>query len=377
MNRILFFLLIITFFEAEAQSSSALTVGDSLYALGDYNKAIKAYQLAENSNAKIASCYETIGLETKALTYYKKAIAQNPRAVLAQFKYAKLLFKMGHYKSADSVFVHLKNGSPKNPALPYYIGLIREKMKDTMFFHHFKRALELDDNHQNSLYKLAKYYTEKRQFETAAAYTSKGLSINSESIRFLNLEALRSFYSKDYHAALEAYKKLLTLNQSNEQLHENLGISFQKTNQFEKAIEQFTILINTFDDKRPKWHYLIGKTFMSIKEYEKAQHHIEIAIALRELPLDEEYFMLSYVFRSKKDHESQMKALEKAILENPDNQQANYFLATAADNYFKDREVVIEYYERYLKRFGDQGNYSEYAKIRIKDIKEAMHFNKD
>ena len=184
-------------------------------------------------------------------------------------------------------------------------------------------------------------------------------------------------YSKDYHGALSAYKKLQKLGQSSRQLHENLAMSFSKTNQFEEAIDQYTLLINQFDDKNPSWHYQIAGVFGALHYYEKARRHYEIAILLKDLSSEAEYWSLSQLFGSQKEYRKQMEALNNVIAQNPQNQEAHYFLAAAADNYFKEIKTVIPFYENYLKKFGDNGRFSEFAKQRIKDLKTKLHFNKD
>jgi tetratricopeptide (TPR) repeat protein len=186
-----------------------------------------------------------------------------------------------------------------------------------------------------------------------------------------------AFVNKEYHAAATTYEELLALNQSNIQIHENLAESYQKTNQFEEAIDQYTILINTYDDKIPKWHYNIAKSFEALRYLDKAQHHFEVAILLQDIPLDDSYVALSAVFFKQRDFKKQMEVLQKAVQENPENQRAKYFLATAADNYFKDDASVLPYYEAYLKTFGEQSQFAEFAKARIQDLKTDLHMNKN
>ncbi len=377
MNKLLIVILLLVYFNASSQTDENLVIADSLYALGDYNMAIRFYKKTRNSKFKIAKCYEASGNNVQALQYYKQTILANPDAIIAKYNYGKLFFKTGFYKSADSVFKLLRTAHPKNPNFPYYLGLIKEKQKDALAMEQFAIVLDLDSTHQNAIYKFAKNRTVKREFVEAFRYIKKGLSANPNSIRFLNLQALVFFHNKDYHGALSVYKKLLEYKQSNVQLHDNLAISFSKTNQFEKAINQYTILINEFDDENFKWHYQIANAYVALHYFAKAQRHLEIAIALKDISTEREYMSLSSIFRKTKDYQAQLDALKKVIAQNPKNQVAHYFIATAADNYFKDKNMVIPYYERYLKRFGDNGKFNEYAKQRIKDLKTELHFSKD
>ena len=105
----------------------------------------------------------------------------------------------------------------------------------------------------------------------------------------------------------------MKLNQSNIQLHENLAESYTKTNRFEEAIEQYTILINEYDDKNPSWHFSIAKNFEALRYLDKAQHHFEIAILLQDIPLDESYVALASVFKKQKEYKKQLETLQKAV----------------------------------------------------------------
>jgi tetratricopeptide (TPR) repeat protein len=131
MNRFLILILLTTTL-ADAQNTSAILVGDSLYALGNYGKAIEFYEKADSANEKIARGYNAIGNNTKALQYYEKAIASQETNLLTQYNYGKLLLKAARYKKADSLFQLLTKASPENPEFVYQLGLIKEKRNDSM-----------------------------------------------------------------------------------------------------------------------------------------------------------------------------------------------------------------------------------------------------
>ncbi|OAB79927.1 tetratricopeptide repeat protein [Cochleicola gelatinilyticus] len=380
MNKFLAFSLILIFFKVEAQPASALAVGDSLFQLGDYTKAIAYYEKVSPSEAatfQLAKAYEAIGNVSKALSYYEKISAENNHTTVTKYQYARLLGASGNVMKADSLYNILSETQPGNPNFSYQRGVLREKQKDTMAADFFLKTLQLDPDHLHANYKLARYYIEKRNFDKAEPYISKGLSADSLNVRFLTLQALQRFYTDAYHDAIVAFENLLSLEQSTAQLHELLGKSYAHTNQFEKAIDQYTLLINTYDDKNAKWHYEIGTYFLALHYLEKAQRHIELSIALKDLPLDAEYVKLSAVFKRSKNYKKELETLQLALRENPDNEAAMYLLSVAADNYFEDKNTVLTYYEKYLTRFGETGRYRELAKQRASDLKKELHFTKN
>jgi len=373
MDRICILIVALFIFKAGAQEVPALAIGDSLYALGNYSKAIEFFKDVNGTEVKIAKSYEALGNNKQAIGYYRKALQKKPSALLIQYNYGKLLYNAARYEKSDSIFKLLSKGDDRNPNFEYYLGLIKEKRKDTTAWINFGRVLILDPNHQNAIYKTAKRLVEKRIFVHAIPYIDKGLAADPNSIRFLNLHALTYFHSKNYHGALDAYKKLMDLGQNNVQLLENMAVCYANTNQYEKAIEYYTILINEYDDTHAKWHFQIARSYSALRYDEKAQRHFEISIVLKDVSTEVEYWSLSQLFGRRKEYGKQMEALRKVIAQNPKNDRAYYFLATAADNYFEDKKEAIPYYERYLDRF-EKGKFINFARQRIADIKTEAHF---
>ena len=131
MRKILIVIILISC-KAEAQSS-ALAVADSLYALGNYSKAISVYQKTPKNSLKIAKSYEALGNLTKAVDFYKAALQENSKSTIIQYNYAKLLMRARKFESADTLIRELIQQQPSNPNFVYQYGLLLEKVNDTIF----------------------------------------------------------------------------------------------------------------------------------------------------------------------------------------------------------------------------------------------------
>jgi tetratricopeptide (TPR) repeat protein len=353
-----------------------LHIGDSLYAVGNYKQAIKEYTAINNAEVKIAKCYDALGNTSKALSYYKKGIENGNESLLVQYNYGKLLLKADRYKKADSVFEKLSKLDETNPEFYYQSGLAKEALNDSLSVIKFMNAISIDENHLNARYRLAKHFTTKRKFLVAEKHVAIGLKEDPKSTRFINLNALIYFYSKNYHGAVNQYERLIDLNQSNEQLHNNLAISYSKTNQFFKAIDQYKILIDRYNDENPTYHFNLGKMYQAEKEYQLAIESITRAIVLQDVPLDLQYLTLANIYKRQGDYKNTFLMIEKAVSENPNDETLRYQYAVAADSYYKDEDSVVKMYNAYLERYGETARYSGLAQQRIKDIKTAKHFEK-
>jgi Flp pilus assembly protein TadD len=380
MNKILALLLIIFSFKASSQVNEALTVADSLYALGDYSNAIRVYKKTDPSEKQllyIAKSYGALGNKISSLEYYDQYILKYSAGSAVQYEYAKLLANTGANKKADSIYKDLISKHPLNPNYYFQRGLLFEKKQDSIAHELFLQTFTLDSTHLNAAYKIAKYQLTKRKFEEAQYCIDLGLKNNPISRKFLNLKALLLYYTKDFHGAISAYQVLIEQQVNNVQLHEHLAFSYGKTYQFVKAIEHFTILINEYDDKKPSYHYNIGKSFMGLANFEKGRHHVEMSIALQEIPLDAQYLTLAISYSRQGKFKETMRYLRKALEENSENEFALYQLAVAADNYYTDEESVMLFYENYIKRYLKDGSYLKLAQSRVSEIKKELHFNSD
>ncbi len=352
-------ILIFLFFKAEAQTVSALNISqkaDSLF--------------------KRAKVYEGLGNVPQALHYYEKANSEGNGNIQIAFNFAKLLAQSSIYQKADSIFEKLTLQFPNNPDFIYQRALIKEAQNDSTAVEIYKRTYLLDTNHINSVYKIARNYIENRKFKEAEPYINKGLSVDSTSVRFQILLALKQFYAKDCHDAIATYNKLIGFGESNIQIHENLASCYSYTNQFEKALNQYQILLKDFDDKNPKWHLAVAEVYRSLKDYKNAERHMDIAIALQELPLSESYMELAKIYKRQGNYKSEMEALKNALTNNSNNEMALYKLAVAADNYFADKKVVLHYYENYLSKYSENGHMQDLTKQRISDLKRELHFSR-
>jgi tetratricopeptide (TPR) repeat protein len=266
---------------------------------------------------------------------------------------------------------------PNNASVLYQLGYAKEQLNDSMATIYYARAYNLDNNQQNALYRLAKLLLEKADFLAAKNHIDKGLEANPTSARFILLNALTYYVNKSYHKAIAQYETLLQLGRDTEQIREHLAMSFAQTFQYEAAIPQFTLLIEQYDDKNPKWHYNLGKCYMGVNDFDKAREHINSSIELLSVPLDAQYVSLAIIYNREGNFKEVIAHLQAAIKQNPLNETAHYQMAVAADNYYEDKMRVISLYQNYLNLFQDRGRYHELVKVRLADLRKDLHLNKD
>ncbi len=368
------------FFGFFAQAQNPLSEADAHYALGNYSKAIEIYKTQSESKEtliKIAKSYTQTGNLKNALAYYEKIVAQFPEDHITTYEYAQVLIRASKIKEAEELFISLQEKDSSNPNFPYQFGLLKEQQNDTSAIAYFKKALLLDPNHIDAIVKVAASHIKERRFQEADSLLNKGLTINDFHFQLWNLKALNHFYDKNYHKAIEVYEKLIALYRPSENVHQKLGYSLMQTLQYEEAIEHYTIAINEYEDQNPLTHYEIAQAFTALHYFDKAERHLEIAMLLKEPQLDNEYLALMEIYLRQKDFKKNFEITKKAVSHNPENEVFLYRQAVAADNYLKDKNAVLRYYENYMTKFGETGRFRILTAHRISDLKKEIHMASD
>lgn len=92
--------LLFVFAVAKAGAQTpALDLADSLFRSGNFTQAIKVYTQLNSgyANLQVARGYSALGNYEKAVKQYELALAENPKLLLAKNELGKLLFKLSRF----------------------------------------------------------------------------------------------------------------------------------------------------------------------------------------------------------------------------------------------------------------------------------------
>ncbi|WP_372920440.1 tetratricopeptide repeat protein [Salegentibacter sp.] len=363
--------------KAEAQTS-ALAVADSLYAVGEHDQAIEKLEaVAPKSEVvylKLAKVYNANRNAEAALSNYREVLDQNPKRLLTAIEYGKLLVKTGSLEKADSLFAELSEKYPENANFYYQRGIIKEKQQDSTARDFFLRSLSYDMTHQGALYKIAKEELKHRRYTMAEHYSKKGLETNPGNVSLLSILAQTYSSIKEYREAIPHYEKLLELGQESEFIYSKLGYANYQLFDYKRAILYYNKALE-FEDRNAATHFILGKLYAQTGDLEKSETHLLMAILIKKQPVDAEFLSLGLTYKLQKEYKEALDYFDKALEENPDNQRALYEKAVAADNYYEDKELVLQHYNTYLRKYEENGNPGmlSLTRNRIKDIKKKLH----
>lgn len=376
LKKSILFTTVFLIFKAEAQTS-AYTVADSLYTLGNYAQAINTYAGvgSTESEIQIARAYNSMGNFDKAIAQYEGVVAKNADIKIAQFELGKLYLKINRPKESAEMFFDLIRDASENPEYHYYRGLALnelENFKESISA--FKDAVKLDSTHLRSLFQLGKYYVAQREKDSTLKYVDKGLRFYENDVSLINLKALAYYNNDQFGKSAPWFERLLELGEKKEYIYYKLANCQYHIWEFDKAKTNYHILLD-IDDGNPDYYFNMGHVFFKDRQLDSASYYINRSIAVQQVNLGREYESLARISRVQENIGESLKFYKLAHKEAPDNLMIYYQVCALSDTYLKDPNVKLEYYEGFIKKFGtEQRYYSEMVAKRIKELKQEVHF---
>ena len=362
--------------KAEAQTSAS-SVADSLYLIGNYNEAINAYsQLGdENASLQIARAYNAIGDKEKAILQYQNILLKNKENVLAKFELGKLFDKVKKYEQASTLFKELTTPESSNPEFYYFLG---KTLQSSLDYDNgnlaLKKAIELDSTHLRSIYLLGKYYVGVEEPANAIEIIDLGLETAPNDVALINLKALANFDVGYYEKSAPLFERLLELGETKPFVYKKLGYSYANRWKYEEAKKAYKSLGNIVNQEADAYQGL-AQIFLQENKLDSAEVYFKKSIEERRYIFDDEYRSLGRIARLKGELKKALDYYTKAWEEDKVNQFNYWQVCVLADEYYKDPKVKLGYYERLLLDFEKLMPFlEERAKKRIKELKEEIHF---
>jgi tetratricopeptide (TPR) repeat protein len=360
--------------------TETITEADSLYASGNYTKAINVYASVGTVNAgiQIARAYNAIGNYDKAIVQYQVVLEQDAEQQLAQFELGKLLLKQKHFDNARKSFQQLVSAAGDNPEYHYYLGEAHRNLdQPSSSLVSYKNAVEKDSTHLRSLFQLGKYFTIKGEKNQALHYINQGLNFYENDVALVNLKALVYYNDARFSDAIPWLEKVLALGEQKEYFYEKLAHSYYKEWEFEKAKKAYKELLK-FNETNSDYYYALAETYRKNKQVDSATLFVKKGMDIQRPVIAKGYMALSVLAREKDDLKGALEYLQLAVDEDPQDGMLYFKLCSLMDRYYEDPVLKLKHYKRFMERFGAEVPFfSETAKKRISELKEQIHYGKD
>ncbi len=185
-----------------------------------------------------------------------------------------------------------------------------------------------------------------QQFHSAVECYKKAISINPSNIDAHNNLGLALQGKGDLDAAIESYKKVLKIDQDFAEVYYNMGLAFEGKGDPKSAIYSYKKAIRMKPDNADA-HNNLGLVFQGEGEVEAAIDSFKQALQIRP-DYAEAYNNMGFTLQAKGDFDAAIDSYKKAISINPDNVDALNDMGLALQKK-GDLEAAIDGFEKALQ----------------------------
>ncbi len=246
-------------------------------------KALSGNEDSESINARLALAYQNMGVNDKALKYFKQTFLINPNLTSLKFDYANLLGNLDKNDEAIEQYKEYLAVFPEDANAYRNLGLVYKKIgNNDLALFNFEKSYSKDSSNLETKKELAYSYHSKKDYVNALKFYNFVLKVEPENEDIIANKALTLHAMNNYVTAIELYKELLTKH-SNERLEQNLaaasiayGYNLYDKEDYGQAILYFEDAID-INDKEASAHFgyaranaKMGCTDIALASYEKA-----------------------------------------------------------------------------------------------------------
>lgn len=330
----------------------------------------------ENINylLQIAHCNSQMGRYPDAKLFYNAALkvdSLNSRAISAL---GSIYEQELNYRKAFDYFQQLIQQDTTNGFYYKRNGYLALRLGDPIAAAgYFLRAYEISEGDVEAMIQLSSIYLALNQVDFAEQMIRAVKSIDPQNIKNLQNRARLYQKKKDHEQVVYSVKWAMDSGDTTAYYQMLLGVAYVELDSLDQAIMTFERIIEMEEANEYTHHYL-AIAYRDKGEVDKSISHFEQAIELGRSPkLYNFHEDLAKVFTETHQYRDALTHFEKAYEYKPE--PAFLFqMGRSADLYYKDKNIALRYYNRYLSS-GD-AKYKSYTNDRVRQLKEAIHFQK-
>jgi len=193
----------------------------------------------------------------------------------------------------------------------------------------------------------------------ADSLINEALRLDSMHIGMNYLLARSKYKQKQYDEVIKVFNRIKGQVDLNSYYNKMLGYAYLQIDSIDLAISKLQLAL-VDEEASEKLHYYLATAYEKQENINGALEHFDKAVKYAVSPdLDLKKAIDAYT-------DAYKYGKDPVVL---------YYLATASDNYYKDKNIAIRYYQRYIKSKHGHPEYMDYAKKRVRYLKEQHHLS--
>ena len=384
-NYLALFILLILTPVAKAQETITFDIEEQykkaveLMSANQYEKALDYIYECHRSDGrnldytnKLGYCYFRLGNYKEAKYNFESALKMDSINTYALSNLASIYEREVNYFKAQSLYNQLIEMDSTNSYYFKQNAAIALKTGDLLnAIKLYTKAHQLNENDQVTIIQLAEIYLSMDAPEYAETFAKKGMEIDSSNIQMLYTNARVKNELKQYPRVVDLVEKAMLQGDSTIYYERLLSVAYLQVDSLEKALFHLNRMVDLKKDTEHTHHYL-ALAYDELGDFEKSKIHYEKAIEKGISKKVPRYHTdLAILYELNKDYK---KAYDHYLAANrySDDPKLLFHIAQNADNYFKDKNIALRYYQKYIKT--KDSTFKEYTEQRITQLKEDIHF---
>lgn len=327
--------------------------------------------------SNIAYCHFKLGHYDESKRIYTQVLQQNAEDLNALTQLAIIYNKEQRYDKALETYEVLLQFDIENSFYNKQAGGLALRLgKTEIGLNYYKEAFKLNPKDVETAASLSNIYISLKKPQLAQNVINTTLPSAPQNTRLLRVQTRLHYIKEDFSAVSITGQKLLTLKDSSSYILRMTGMAHYHLDQYHEAI----LLLEALSKKEEEEHlvhYFLGVSYSKLKDFEMAQQQYQLAIKKGIAENIDDYY--------KKLGESQeaQGLLSKAIVSlKKAHQYSNeklllYKIATISEQYYKDKNIALRYYKKYLKsKDKEHPDHERFAAYKIKTIQGSMHMQR-
>ncbi len=384
MKYLLILVSLFTIYHIRSQSDSTQILALKYYNNQEYMEAMQLWESCIEKDSANGYCYEQAGLTANRLGLLAKAkenftkIENEPTYFqTACINLANIYESQELLPKAIKYNRRLRDSFPENPIYHRKLGSLMMKAGIAAeAFNHYAQANKLNPNDITTIKALSEIFISNSQFEDADSLLHYALSLDSTNAS-ISLLLARNYYSmKNYDSTVVILDGLRGKIDFSNYHNRMFGYALLQIDSVEQSI--WYLQRSLVDESNPEFaHYYLANAYELLEDPETAEFHYQKAIEAG----------TSNGLHTYHRNLARIQKNENQLKEAIDNYQWAYkyredplillYLGQAADEYYKDKNIAINYYNQYIRSEDTNESYKKYAKERVQLLKEYVHQNRN
>ncbi len=249
--------------------------GVDYYDQGEYGRAIEQYKLALISHPEdhfasynLAVAYQDQGKTLKAEELYKKILATREDAS-SRINLASIYMEQGKTDEALSQLRVAVEADKDNPNPASVLGEYLERLGKTNESEKFyKKALDIDEKHGPTHYRLGKLFIKQNAFDKAKVHLKKATELDPKKPTYLEELAKEEMRRENPMEAIALYERISLLQPDRAEIWVQLGNLYKQNGYFNEAAIRFWTALD-LDRNNPAIHRSLLEVYKKLSKREK------------------------------------------------------------------------------------------------------------